>query len=74
MLSIRSDNEHILLYHLTAGSYKYDMADHNYIGLTYRLKNSTLFTDKQNREMPYGNAEGNRDLSKDYFILGGGIL
>lgn len=39
VLSIRSDNEHILLYHLTAGSYKYDMADHNCTGLTDGQKN-----------------------------------
>lgn len=47
VLSVRSDNEHILLYYFTAGNYEYNMADHNSTGLTYGLTNSMLFTAKQ---------------------------
>lgn len=74
VLSVRSDNEHILLYYLTAGNYEYNMADHNYTGLTYGLTNSMLFTAKQNWDIPYGKAEGNTDLPKDEFVLLGCIL
>lgn len=52
-LSVRSDNEHILLYHSTAGNYEYDMADHNHTGLTCGLTNSMLFTAKQIWEILY---------------------
>lgn len=74
MLSIRSDDEHILLYHLTAGSYKCDMADHSCTGLTDGQKNSTLFTDEQNWETFYGKTEKTTHLSKDRYILDGYIL
>lgn len=46
------------------------MVDHNCIGFTDEVTNSTLFTAKQNQETTHGKAEGKTGLTKRriYFV------
>lgn len=70
LLSVTTDNKHISLYHLTAGNYEYDMADHNYTRFTYGLTNSTLSTAKQNWEFHMAKLRETQITKRRFYFVG----